>query len=145
MITLSEITKDNLKDCLKLDAGNGKKDFVANSFAIAWLSRNLAKPLIINYNEEAVGFVLLVLDESNGNLGVCYLSRFMIDKDYQRKGYGRSAMKIVCDYARHSLGCNSIRLSYSPKNIAAKLFYEDFGLSASKEIINDEIVMTLRL
>ena len=145
MITLNEITKDNLRDCLKLDAGDGKKDFVANSFAIAWLSRNSAKPLIINNNEETIGFVLLVVDESDENLGVCYLSRFMIDKDYQRKGYGRSAMKIVCDYARHSLECKSIRLSYSPKNIAAKCFYEDFGLSVSEEMNNDEIVMTLWL
>jgi len=109
MITLGEISEDNLRDCLKLDAGDGKRDFVANSFAIAWLSRDSAKPLIIKNYEEIVGFVLLVIDKKSG---VCYLSRFMIDKSYQRKGYAKSAMKIVCDYVKHNFKCNSIRLSY---------------------------------
>ena len=42
MIALREVTEENIRDCLKLDAGNDKRDFVANSFAIAWLHRELS-------------------------------------------------------------------------------------------------------
>jgi len=57
MITLGVITESNLRDCLKLDAGDGKKGFVATSFAIAWVYRVSAEPLIIYNNGEPVGFV----------------------------------------------------------------------------------------
>jgi len=143
MITLGEVVEENLKDCLKLDAGDGKKGFVANSFAIAWLHRDSAKPLIIYNNGEPVGFVLIITSKDSDS--ACYISRLMIDKDHQRKGYAKAAMKLILDCIRRNSACQAIRLSYSPENITAKALYESLGFTANGEMRHGEIEMTLDL
>ena len=58
-----------------------------------------------------------------------FIWRFMIDKRYQGKGYGRKAMQLALDYIS-TLPCGpaeSIWLSYEPENEVAKKLYSSFG------------------
>ena len=128
MITLKEITEENIRDCLKLDAGNNKKNFVANSFAIAWLRRDSANPLIICSDNRPVGFLMFILDNSSDGLKSCYLSRIMIDKNHRRKGYAKAAMLAAISHIKQNTDCELLWLSVSPKNTAAKNLFESLGL-----------------
>jgi len=144
MISFRELSTQNISACLQLDAGSERKDFVANSFAIAWLHRHCAKPLIIynNDNDEPVGFVLLIVNDA---LKVCNISRLMIDTNHQRKGYAKATLHAIFDYTRQNLACDLVRLTYAPDNIAAKKLYESVGFTANGEVDGNEIVMTFEL
>jgi len=53
----------------------------------------------------------------------------MIDKNHQRKGYGREAMRLALDFIR-TFPCGAAKycqLSYAPQNFAAKKLYNSFG------------------
>ena len=57
------------------------------------------------------------------------LWRFMIDKRYQGKGYGKKAMELALDYIR-TFPCGKADicwLSYEPENEVAKKLYASFG------------------
>ena len=57
------------------------------------------------------------------------LWRFMIDKRYQGKGYGKKAMQLALDYIR-TFPCgkaDTCWLSYEPENEVAKKLYTSFG------------------
>jgi len=144
MITLNKITEENIRGCLKLDAGDDKSDFVANSFAIAWLNCDMSIPLIINKDNEHVGFILLIMENNRDNSRECYISRFMIDKNHQRKGYAKAALHAVFDYIKRNLDCEIVRISFAPKNVIAKKLYEGLGFINAGIMNNGEIIMTLQ-
>jgi diamine N-acetyltransferase len=145
MITLRTLTEENIRDCLKLDAGNGKIGFVANSFAIAWLHRDSAEPLIICNHDEPVGFLMLIMSSNGGVSKECYLSRIMIDKNHRRKGYAKSALLAAIDHVKQNTDCALFRLSVSPENAVAKSLYESLGFLPSGEMLHGEIVMILKI
>ena len=61
--------------------------------------------------------------------------RFMIDKNYQRKGYGRAAMQQALELVR-SFPCGESEycwISYEPENEAARNLYLSFGFEEKPE------------
>ena len=142
MITLREVTEENIRDCLNLDAGNDKKDFVANSFAIAWLHRASANPLVIYSNDRPVGFLMLIIDS---NPKTCHLSRIMIDKNHRRKGYAKAAILAAIDYIKQNTSCELLKLSVSPENTTAKNLYANLGFMPNGELHHGEEVMALNI
>jgi len=141
MITLKELAEDNIEECLKLNAGGGKESFVANSFAIAWLLRETARPLLICAENRVVGFILLVL---NAKRRECYISRMMTDVIHRRKGYAKAALREVIGYACNA-GCKSICLSFAAENEAARRLYTSVGFLESGAAENSEVVMEMEL
>jgi len=141
MITLRDLTEENIEDLLKLKAGSSKEGFVANSFAIAWLLRECAKPLLIYTDEMLVGFILIVVNESESE---CYISRLMIDATQRRRGYAKGALFAAAEYARN-LGCKSAVLSFSPQNEFERKLYGSVGFVESGKTENGELVMEKRL
>ena len=65
-----------------------------------------------------------------------YVARsFMIDKNYQRKGYGRAAMQQALELVR-SFPCGESEycwISYEPENEAARNLYLSFGFEEKPE------------
>ena len=95
MINLREITKANLISIIDLDVNENQRDQVApNAVSIAQghYSNSAWFKGIFN-NNLAVGFVMLDLITKKN---ICFLWRFMIDKKYQGKGYGKIALTQVC-------------------------------------------------
>ena len=59
----------------------------------------------------------------------------MIDKNYQRKGYGRAAMQQALELVR-SFPCGESKycwISYEPENEAARKLYASFGFVEDPE------------
>ena len=79
-----------------------------------------------------------------------FIWRFMIDRRYQGKGYGREAMKRILDFIRTG-PCRKAEyawLCYDPENTAARKLYASFGFEEVPEAYNaedDEILAVLKL
>ena len=73
--------------------------------------------------------------------------RFMIDKQYQRKGYGRTAIKLALDFIK-TWPCGKAEycaLSYEPENEVARRLYASFGFVETGEMDGNEIIAMLKL
>ena len=136
MINLREITSKNLKSIIDLNVKEDQKDYVAlNSVSIAqghysksaWFKG-------IFYDDRPVGFVMLDLIEEENK---CFLWRFMIDREYQGKGYGKIALTQVIDFVRSLNLYTYIATSYVPAENGAGGFYKNFGFIESEEIIKE--------
>jgi diamine N-acetyltransferase len=125
MITLQEITKDNLIEIIDLDVNKEQQDQVSpNSISIA--QGNYSKTAWfrgIYHNEIPVGFVMLDINENE-----CYLWRYMIDKNHQGKGYGKDALLIVIEFVKKLANIKELKSSYVPKpTYDAGDFYKKIG------------------
>ena len=71
----------------------------------------------------------------------------MIDKRYQKKGYGREAVRLALAFVRtwpHG-EAEACVTSYNPENKVAKRLYASFGFAENGETDDDEIVAVLKL
>ena len=160
MIRLEEVNGKNVWEILKLRVSDGQEDYVARNDIsiieayIAITHHGHAFPFGIYDGNTPVGFCMIgfgtdedwedapAIAKENYNLW-----RFMIDKRYQGKGYGKAAMKLVLDYIS-SEPCGRAEycwLSYEPENTAAKTLYASFGFRETGEFDGDEAIATLRL
>lgn len=142
MITLREVDMSNYEECLSLDVNEDQRIFVApnlRSLAQAYVYRDLARPFAL-YNVDAmIGFAMLNIDCEKGEY---WLWRFMIDKRYQNKGFGKEAMSAVIAHFS-SIGAKTVKLCVEPENYVAKRLYERFGFYENGEMEDNEIVMQL--
>ena len=136
MINLRDITKRNLISIIDLDVSEHQKDQVASnavSIAQGHYSNSAWFKGIFN-DDIAVGFVMLdLIIEKNK----CFLWRFMIDKKYQGKGYGKIALTQVIDYVKSLNVFDEIKTSYVPSENGAEGFYKNFGFIESYGIIKE--------
>ncbi|MBO4452620.1 MAG: GNAT family N-acetyltransferase [Clostridia bacterium] len=150
-IRLVEIDTDNFYDILDLKVTKVQKNYVAsNIFSLAEAYANVsegkyAKPFGIYAGEKAVGFVMIGYisaedakkeaeeDEDEEVPQFIYGSyliwRFMVDKRYQKRGYGSKALKLALDFIRTfpKGAAEYCWLSYEPENEVAKKLYASFG------------------
>ena len=93
-MSLRPVTKDNLRDILRLKVTEAQEHFVADnavSLAQAHFSPE-AWYRAIYAGETPVGFMMLHDDPAKPKY---FLWRLMIDSRYQRFGYGRQAMALL--------------------------------------------------
>tara|TARA_B100000427_G_C15230691_1_gene473250 strand:+ start:140 stop:595 length:456 start_codon:yes stop_codon:yes gene_type:complete len=136
MINLKEITSKNLKSIIDLNVKDDQKDYVAsNSVSIAQghYSKSAWFKGIFN-DDRPVGFVMLDLI---GEENKCFLWRFMIDRKYQGKGFGKIALTQVIDFVRSLNLYTYIATSYVPAENGAGGFYKNFGFIESEEITKE--------
>ena len=147
-ITLEKITyKNYIKTIWGLGVKRDQRNFVAtnaNSLAEAYVAitnGSVALHFAICRNEKPIGFLMIgysaneedFKDEDPEFLKLVEQSyciwRFMIDKRYQGRGYGKKAMQLALDYIRtFPVGeAKYIWLSYEPENEVAKKLYASFG------------------
>ena len=144
VISLQEITQETLWPILKLEVSDKQNHFVASnavSIAQAHFSDH-AWFRAIYANETPVGFVMLYIDEEKPEYE---LWRFMIDKNYQGKGYGNRALEQVIDYVRTLPDAREMFTSYVPGDGNPGPFYRRLGFIETGEVEHDENVMRLSL
>ena len=148
-ITLEKITyKNYVKTIWGLSVTPKQKNYVASNVGslaeayVAITNGAVALPFAICKNKKPVGFLMIgyglvdeddVEDENPGFIeivknGYC-IWRFMIDKRYQGRGYGKRAMELALEYIR-TFPCGKADycwLSYEPENEVAKKLYASFG------------------
>ena len=168
-VRLVNVDTDNFEDLIKLTVNDDQKNFVASniySLAEAYATNaegNFAKPFGIYAGDKPVGFMMIgYLKKRNGKeekdgeeetpdyyYGNYLFWRFMIDREQQRKGYGREALKLALDYIR-TFPCGKAEycwLSYEPENEAARKLYRSFGFVEAERMPRgwDEMPALLKL
>ncbi|MBQ6373340.1 MAG: GNAT family N-acetyltransferase [Clostridia bacterium] len=163
MIHLEKIDYRNIWDIIKLSLPEPQQGFVAGngiSLAQAYAVRDSetkAFPFAIYDDDTPVGFLMIGFNEAatygedeepprvlSGNYGFW---RMMIDRKYQRKGFGREAVRQALAFVR-TWPCGRAEycaLSYKPDNTVAAKLCHSFGFVENGEKDHDEIVAVLKL
>ena len=149
MIHLEKVNGRNVWELLRLRVAEAQQGFVAPNDAS--LIEGVRKRLD---SDTPVGFLMVgfgtdeswenppAIAENNYNLW-----RLMIDERYQRRGYGREALRLALDFIR-TRPCGPAEycfLSYEPENAAARALYSSFGFRENGEMDGDEVVAALRM
>ena len=148
-VCLTEITRENWENVASLDLFVEQRDFVADptsSLAEAAYCHE-CRPLAIYNGDELVGMLMyhtpLINNEDEINHSY-WIMRLLIDKNHQRKGYGRAATNLLIDTIKKDSAYNKIYVSCEPANTAAIALYESMGFVPADRVIDDEIVYVLK-
>lgn len=152
-VSLCEITKENLRDYLRLKVAPAQEGLVApNAVSIAqahfhpeaWF-RGIAA------GGTAVGFAMLEdwrqcpesAPEDWWREPYVGLWRFMIDQRWQSMGFGAQALRLLIDHARAVPGTRAMLLSFVEGEASPEAFYRRFGFARTGEVSEGEHVMRL--
>ena len=165
MIHLGKIDSTNIWEIVDLKVFKSQKSFVAaNWVSIVQAygvrdSATAAFPFAIYNDKRPVGFLMIGFNEAamyenwddfeapKSLVNNYSLWRLMIDKRYQKRGYGREAIKLALDFIR-TWPCGKAEycsLSYEPENEVARELYRSLGFMENGEMDGDEIVAVLKL
>lgn len=143
-ILFKEITSDNWEECIDLRVSKEQEDFVApNYYSILQAKyEDECYPLAIYDGQTMVGFLMYGLDPDTNRLE---MTRLMMDKAHQGKGYARVAISRLIDLIREKYGNVEFYTSYEPENNVAAKLYESMGFKKTGEIMWDEEVAMIQL
>ena len=128
-----EIDKSNYWDCMALTIDESQKGFVAdNKQSLVEAAYEDGLYALGIYNEETmVGFVLYDYDDTFPGWS---MSRFMIGKQFQGKGYGKQAAVEFLEYFKRKHNADKIYISVSLENAIARKMFASIGFEDIKEI-----------
>lgn len=128
-----EIDRSNYLDCMTLTIDESQEGFVAdNKQSLVEAAYETGLYTLGIYHEETmVGFVLYDYDDSFPGWS---MSRFMIGKQFQKKGYGKQAVLAFLDYFKKKHNADKIYISVSLENTVARKMYTSIGFEELKEI-----------
>ena len=160
MLRLEKITGKNVWNILRLRVFQNQESFVAgNDISIieaytAITGNGHAFPFGIYEDDTPVGFLMIGFDTddywddapsiSKGNYN---LWRLMIDKNHQKKGYGKEAVRLALEFIK-TFPCGKADfcwLSYEPENEVASRLYHSFGFAETGEMDGNERIAVLKL
>lgn len=150
-ICLRPVTQDNFRACIALDVDEDQRDLVAPnvySLAQARVNEHLTPWAIydravlgqeIGSDDPMVGFCMVQdLD------GVGFVMRLMVDRRWQRRGYGRATMEEVIRRWKATPGIELIATSVRRGNEAAETLYRSLGF-VDNPMVDDEKELYLLL
>lgn len=149
MVHIEKLTWDNVDDILKLKVKKEQKKFVASnrdSMIDAYFSMTEDNRKVFTFgiynDKKPIGFLMIAYDVpwAKEHCGLpenyYYIWRFMIDKKYQHKGYGREALKQGIEFIK-SFPCGEAEycwLSYEPNNEVGRKLYISMGFEEKMDL-----------
>lgn len=143
MVSLREVTRDNLHGVLFLNVRDDQAHFVASnavSIAQAHFHPDTAWFRAIYADETPVGFAMLEVDREKCHY---FLWRFMIGAEFQHLGFGRQAIALLVAHVKTLPNATGLSLSYVPGEGSAGAFYERVGFVATGEQDGGELIMRM--
>ena len=157
-IRLEKVTVDNAEEIAALRVTKEQKEYLASnqwSLVDAYLSLAEGKPVFpfgIYNGKTPVGFIMIsYFNDWSGYKHDAWLNsdayrfykdeyfyyvwRFMIDKRFQKRGYGKEALRLALDLIR-TKPCGEAKycvISYAPENEVAKKLYGSLGFRELNE------------
>ena len=126
------IDKSNYWNCINLTVDESQEGFVADnkqSLVEAAYEDGLYT-LGVYHDGTMVGFVLYDYDDSYPGWS---MSRFMIGKQFQGRGYGKQAAADFLDYFKKKHDADKIYISVALENTVARRMYSSLGFVELKE------------
>ena len=160
MLKLKKINRNNIEEILKLEVFDKQKSFVATNNSsiieayIAITENNHVFTFGIYNDDTPIGFLMIGFDVNSDDEGAPKITkgnyniwRLMIDKKFQRKGFGKKAMDLALDFI-NTFPCGTAKycwLSYESDNDVARQLYKSVGFVETDEKDGDEIVAIMKL
>lgn len=143
MIKFIDITQSNRDECIALSVSQEQKGFVAaNSDSLAEAQENPGMiPVGISRDDKLIGFAMY---SNSSDKNKSWIIRFMIDKEHQRKGFGKEAISKLIQLLFDKYSQSDIRLCVEPENVVAIKFYESFGFVYTGEKWGNELIYELK-
>ena len=140
-IELEELHRFNWQKVLNVQLKEEQKDFVPPILFSIAQSRfeKYSKLYAIKYEDKTIGFLMLLV-----NPPVCWISRIIIDKNYQRLGIGTKVVKEIIKEYSLKKRFSTIKAAVHKDNKAAQNFFYELGFEPM-EIIGEEIIFELEL
>ena len=128
-----KIDKANYWDCMALTIDDSQAGFVADNkqSLVEAAYEDELYTLGIYHDGTMVGFVLYDYDDTFPGWS---MSRFMIGKQFQGKGYGKQAVLEFLDYFKKKHNADTLYISVSLENTVARKMYASIGFEEIKEI-----------
>ena len=156
MIRLENITWDMFKDFKELSVNENQNKYVASSvisLAEAYIhnSNQMCKAIVkVIYNDQdMIGYALINYIPNNDG-GFYDFHRFMIDKRYQGKGFGKIVFCTVMDYIKTMPMGNASKviIEFMPENAVASHIYHAYGFNDTNEFnkfgeIKAELILSI--
>ncbi len=145
-INLQEVTKDNWLKCIDLSLHLeqiGNLALNVETIAESKFEPNNQLRAIYKDNQ-VIGMLAFSMEDEPVNPEVYWIFRFMIDKDFQNKGYGKKALHLVINEIAQ-LGGKKIYTSHKPKNKIAGKLYQKVGFNYNGELHHGEPLMEKRI
>lgn len=100
-------------------------------------------PLAIYNGDIMVGFIMYSFCIASEEYPVdsWWFERFMIDRKFQKMGYGECSFEKFLDFIKNRLGNIELRTSAEYDNEVAIKLYEKFGFVKTGEIVEGEVVL----
>jgi diamine N-acetyltransferase len=73
------------------------------------------------------------------------MSRLMIDRKYQGRGYGKKATQLLIEKLTHTFANIELFTSAEPENVNAIRLYESLGFEKTGEMMWGEVVLKRQL
>jgi diamine N-acetyltransferase len=143
-VSLRPVAEDTWRNVANIRVSAAQREFVAEpSYYLALCCYgNDWHPLAICLDEQVIGFMMWATDPADGS---CWLGGIMVDRDMQKRGYGRRAIQAAISMLREKVGTSDFALSYQPANLVAKHLYSNLGFVETNEWEDDEVVARLSL
>jgi diamine N-acetyltransferase len=126
-VEIVELTAENWYDCCELEVSEDQKEYIeSNAISIAQSKFEFTlKPYAIYFEEKVVGFLMYnsVQEELDGY----WVYRIMVDKEFQGKGIGKAATKLMITEMAKLPSVKKIVVGYHPGNLGAHNLYSSLG------------------
>lgn len=128
-INLKKIDESNFIDCFNLKLAIEQEKYVSNpirSLAQAYVYYNQCTPFAIYAEDKMVGYVMVIYDYDEEVYNIWHM---MIDKDFQGKGYGKTALQKLLSYiSSKPFGkSQTVLITCNPENQVAYNLYRQIG------------------
>ncbi|MBE6892848.1 MAG: GNAT family N-acetyltransferase [Ruminococcaceae bacterium] len=133
MISLVKIDESNKAKAEKLEVSENQKSFLDSAAGIikrAEIYKNLNSHLFGIANEETLVGLALVKDFEEEPFAYD-LQQFMIDKNFQGRGCGTEALKLILDYLKNEGRFESVEICVKKEDVPAIKLYEKVGFKNS--------------
>lgn len=143
-IELKEVTRDNWIDCIQLSLLPEQEGNVASNVdSIAESKFEPDNQLRAIYKDnQVIGFLAFCVENDPPDPELYWIFRFMIDKDFQGKGYGTKALNLVIDEIKQ-LGAKRVQTMHKPKNKRAGKLYLKAGFSYIGTLDDGDLLMEM--
>lgn len=140
-IRLVSVTKANQALVMSLQLAPDQIDFVASNAESLdeAMSDSDARPRVVMAGDRVVGFLMYEAPQDDDEARIY---RFMIDRTWQGRGYGKAALREVLDEIGKLGHIRQVSICYEPHNEAARQLYSaagfvEQGLDEDGEMIAD--------
>ncbi|WP_342559975.1 GNAT family N-acetyltransferase [Psychrobacillus sp. FSL W7-1457] len=140
-VKIVELNAENWYDCCELEVSLEQKEYMEpNAISIAQSKfEQTLKPYAIYFEEKIVGFLMYnsVQEELDGY----WIYRIMVDKEYQGKGIGKTATKLMISEMAKLPHAQKIVVGYHPENLGAHNLYSSLGFIDNGDRFGKEIAV----